>query len=85
MIPTKLLAEYKMISFFHDKVKLPEGSIVVKYNENIPSGKLKILNATENGQELKGIKLLETSDKNLGAVANMRTPLSFLFFHKTTY
>lgn len=56
--------------FFIDKVKLPEGSKIVKYNKNIQQGKFRISEARdENGTLLKGIELIETSNKDICASA----------------
>ena len=59
--------------FFMNEVKLPEGSVILKFNDKIPTGKLKISQATDNGQILKGISLVETSNPQTGEVANLLT------------
>ena len=59
--------------FFMNEVPIPEGSVILKFNNKIPNGKLKISQATENGQILKGISLVETSNPQTGEVANLLT------------
>ncbi len=56
--------------FFNGEVKLPQGSIILKHNENIPKNKLKISKAKDGEKFLKGIILIETSEKNLGQIVN---------------
>lgn len=56
--------------FFVNNVKLPEGSKIVKYNENIQQGKFRISQAKdESGNLLNGVDLVETSDKDICAAA----------------
>lgn len=56
--------------FFVDEVKLPKGTKIVKYNKNIQKGQFRISDAKdENGTLLNGIELIETSDKDICAVA----------------
>ncbi len=53
-------------------VRIPKGSVIVKYNSNIPSGKYRVCDASkiEEFKELKGIKIIETSDKNMQKVTD---------------
>ncbi|HBG48654.1 MAG TPA: hypothetical protein DDW90_03970 [Cyanobacteria bacterium UBA9971] len=57
--------------FIKDSVKLPEGSIIVRHNPDIPNGKLKVINgeAIDEFKNTKGIKVLETSG-NVRETAN---------------
>ena len=64
----------KMQDFFiMDNVKLPDNSIILKYNPKIPEGKLKITDASKTMEDFKGtngIKIIETSNKDTGETAN---------------
>lgn len=48
-----------------DKVKLPKGSVIVKYNPNIPNQQLYVSDIFD------GIKLIETSNREIGDVADL--------------
>lgn len=50
--------------FLQDAVKLPKGSVIVKYNPDVSSGNFLVSDAFE------GIKLVETSNKNLNDATN---------------
>lgn len=49
--------------FVKKSVKLPEGTVIVRKNPNIPEGKLRVLNAEsiDEFKGTKGIKIIETS------------------------
>lgn len=49
------------------RIKLPKDAVIVRYNDKIPQGKYKILNASgiKELRNLRGIKLIETSEKNM--------------------
>ncbi len=51
--------------FFLDEVKLPAGSTIIKYNPEIAPHQLKVSDAFD------GIKLIETSNRNLGETADV--------------
>lgn len=51
--------------FFQDLVQLPKGSVIVKYNPDIEEGSFQISEA------FPGIKLVETSNKNMGEATNL--------------
>lgn len=48
-----------------DKVKLPKGSVIVKYNPSIPNQQLCVSDIFD------GIKLIETSNREIGSVADL--------------
>lgn len=48
-----------------DRVKLPQGSTIVKYNPDIPEGQFRVSDIFE------GIKMVETSNRNVGEAANL--------------
>lgn len=50
--------------FFQDNIDLSEGSIILKYNPEIEKGCLAVT------EFKKGVRLVESSDKNMGEVAN---------------
>ena len=50
--------------FFQDNVELPEGSVVLKYNPEVEEGKFWV------SELKKGVKLVETSNKNMASIAN---------------
>lgn len=59
--------------FIKGSVKLPDNSVIIKYNPEIPNGKMKIVNASETMEDFcgtKGIKIIETSNPDTGALAN---------------
>ena len=49
------------------RVKLPKDAVIVRYNEAIPAGKYRISDASKIKEmcDLKGIRLIETSEKNM--------------------
>lgn len=51
--------------FFQDIVKLPKGSVIVKHNPNVPQNQFLTSDAFE------GIKLIETSNRNLNESAGI--------------
>lgn len=57
--------------YIKDKVKLPEGTVIVRYSKRVPRGKLKIVNpkTIESLKNTKGLKIIETSD-NVKKVTN---------------
>lgn len=57
--------------YIKEKVNLPEGTVIVRYSDKIPKGKLKLINAEkiDSFKNTKGIKLVETSD-NVRNVTN---------------
>lgn len=57
--------------FIKKSVKLPEGSVIVRHNPDIPKGKLNVLNAgmIEELKDTKGLTVLETSG-NVKETAN---------------
>ncbi|NLF83025.1 MAG: hypothetical protein GX568_03445 [Candidatus Gastranaerophilales bacterium] len=57
--------------FIKKSVKLPEGSVIVRHNPDVPKGKLKVLNAgmIEELKDTKGLTVLETSG-NVKETAN---------------
>lgn len=59
--------------FFMNEVKLPEGSVILKFNDKIPQGKLQVSQAVDDGQVLKGVSLVETSNPQTGDVATLLT------------
>lgn len=65
MPKSKVLGGLQDDFFFQDAVKLPKGSVIVKYNPDVPSQKFIVSDAFD------GIKLLETSDKDLNKVSNV--------------
>ena len=65
MPKSKVLGGLQDDFFFQDVVKLPKGSVIVKYNPDVPSQRFLISDAFD------GIKLLETSDKDLNKVSNV--------------
>lgn len=59
--------------FIMGKVKLPDGSIIIKHNPEIQEGKLKITDASKALPEFKDtkeIKIIETSNTEIGEFAN---------------
>ena len=48
-------------------IKIPKGSVIVRYNEKIPKGKFKITDSSkiDEFKRLKGIKIIETSEKDM--------------------
>jgi len=59
--------------FIKGCVKLPDSSIIVRHNPDIPKGKLKIINASATVEDFRGtngIKIVETSDTNIGKAAD---------------
>lgn len=54
-------------------VPLPEGSVIVRRNENLPEGKLKIIEADEKDgiSGSKGITIVETSEPDIHKAANL--------------
>ena len=57
--------------YFHNGIKLPEGSVIVRKSNSVPSGKLKIINAEklEEFKNTKGLTVVETSD-NIKDITN---------------
>ena len=54
--------------------ELPDGTVIVKHNPDIPKGKLKITNLSETKEDFRGTKnilLVETSDSMQNAVSDM--------------
>lgn len=53
-------------------IKIPKGTVIVRYNESIPKGKYKIVDASkiQELKKLKGIKVIESSDKNIQEVTD---------------
>lgn len=62
---SKILGGINEDFMFQDLVKLPKGSVIVKYNSNVPEGKFLISDAFE------GIKLIESSNRKLGESADV--------------
>ncbi len=62
--PNNILGGQPQDFFIKERVKLPEGSVIVRYSPNIPKGKLKITNSDSIDfiKKIKGIKLVETSE-----------------------
>ena len=54
-------------------VELPEGSVIVRRNENLPEGKLKIIEAdNKNGvSDSKGIIIVESSEPSMQKLTNL--------------
>lgn len=54
-------------------VSLPEGSVIVRRNENLPEGKLKIIEADDKDgiPASKGIIIVETSEPNIHKMTNL--------------
>lgn len=50
--------------YIKKSVKLPEGTVIVRYSKRVPKGKLKVINADtiDAMKSTKGIKVIETSD-----------------------
>lgn len=50
-----------------DSIKIPKGSVIVRYNSKIPKGKFKIIDSSkiEEFKKLKGIKIIDTSEKDM--------------------
>lgn len=65
MPKSKVLGGLQDDFFFQDAVKLPKGSVIVKYNPNVPSQRFLVSDAFD------GIKLIETSEQNLNEVSNV--------------
>lgn len=65
MPKSKILGGLQDDFFFQDAVKLPKGSVIIKYNPNVPSQKFLVSDAFD------GIKLIETSEQNLNEVSNI--------------
>lgn len=65
MPKSKILGGLQDDFFFQDIVKLPKGSVIVKYNPNVPSQKFLVSDAFD------GIKLIETSNQDLNKVSNV--------------
>lgn len=61
---SKILGGINEDFMFQDLVKLPKGSVIVKYNPNVPEGKFLTSDAFE------GIKLVESSNKKLSESAD---------------
>lgn len=53
-------------------VQLPEGSVIVRRNRNIPKGKLKVIEADENDgiDKNKKVLIVESSEENMQKLAN---------------
>ena len=61
---SKMLCGINEDFMFQDLVKLPKGSVIVKYNPNVPSGNFLTSDAFE------GIKLVESSNRKLSQSAD---------------
>lgn len=61
---SKMLGGINEDFMFQDLVKLPKGSVIVKYNPNVPSGNFLTSDAFE------GIKLVESSNRKLSQSAD---------------
>ena len=57
--------------YIKDRVKLPEGTVIVRYSKKVPSGKLKVINPRniDSLRKTKGLTVIETSD-NVRNVTN---------------
>ncbi len=57
--------------YIKDKVKLPEGAVIVRYSKKVPKGVLRVINAEKIDllKNTKGIKIVETSN-NVRDVTN---------------
>lgn len=53
-------------------IKIPKGSVIVRYNANIPKGKYRITDSSkiEEFKRLKGIKVIESSDKDMPKITD---------------
>ncbi len=53
-------------------IRIPKGSVIVRYNSDIPKGKYKITYARkiQEFKKLKGVKIVETSNANMHDVTN---------------
>ncbi len=64
MPKSKIIGGIQDDFFFQDIVNLPKGSAIVKYNPNVSAGEFLVSDAFD------GIKLIETSNRNLNETAN---------------
>ena len=65
MSSSKVIGGIQDDFFLLDEVKLPAGSSIIKYNPDIPLHQLKVSDAFD------GIKLIESSNRNLGETADI--------------
>lgn len=59
--------------FITGSVKLPDNSVIIKYNPDIQNGRMKITDASKTLDDFKGtkgIKIIETSNPDAGVFAN---------------
>lgn len=61
---SKVLGGMNEDFFFQDMVKIPKGSVIVKYNSKVPNGKFL------SSEAFDGIPLIETSNRNVSESAN---------------
>lgn len=61
---SKVLGGMNEDFFFQDMVKIPKGSVIVKYNSKVPDGKFL------SSEVFDGIPLIETSNRNVSESAN---------------
>ena len=61
---SKVLGGMNEDFFFQDMVKIPKGSVIVKYNSKVPEGKFL------SSEAFDGILLIETSNRNVSESAN---------------
>lgn len=57
--------------YIKNKVKLPEGTVIIRYSKRVPKGTLRVINGEkiDSLKSTKGIKIVETSD-NVREVTN---------------
>ena len=53
-------------------IKIPKGSVIVRYNASIPKGKYRVVDSSkiEELKKLKGIKVIESSNKDMPEVTD---------------
>lgn len=59
--------------YIKGRVKIPDNSVIVKYNPNMQDGRLKVTNASETMEDFrgtKGIKIIETPNPHTGKIAD---------------
>ena len=76
----KIVGGFPADLYSKGSIRIPKGSVIVRYNSEIPKGKYRILDSSKicEFKKLKGIKIVESSDANMQNVAdNVITKLGY--------